>query len=68
MTLSFRAHPLFRLFVPPKIDPLVAAAQEATDAELAHLAKGDAHRIEHLRYEALTLVYGGTHPGELPLG
>lgn len=68
MTLSFRAHPLFRFFVPAKIDPLVAATQEASDAELAHLAKGDAHRIEHLRYEALTLIYGGTAPGALPLG
>jgi hypothetical protein len=60
MTLSFRAHPLFRLFVSsPKIEPIVAATQGASDAELAHIAEGDNHRIEHFRYEALTLIYGG---------
>jgi len=70
MTLSFRAHPLFRLFVAPgpKVDPLVAATQGASDAELAHLAEGEAHRVEHLRYEALTILYGGARHGELPLG
>jgi hypothetical protein len=60
MTLSFRAHPLFLLFVAsPKVEPLVAVTQGASDAELAHLAEGAAHRIEHFRHEALTLLYGG---------
>jgi hypothetical protein len=61
MTLSFRAHPLFRLFVSsPKVDPLVEVTLGATDAELAHLAAGDSHRIEHFRHAALALMYGGT--------
>src|SRR5262245_54356168 len=61
VTLSLRAHPLFRLFVAPRpiIEPLAAITQGASDAELAHLAAGEAHRIEHLRSEALTLIYGG---------
>jgi hypothetical protein len=70
MTLSLRTHPLFRLFVAPrsKIDPLAAITQGASDAELVHLAEGEAHLIEHRRYEALTLIYGGTRHGMLPLG
>ena len=69
MTLSFRAHPLFRLFVAsPKVEPLVAATQGASDVELAHLAAGGTHRIEHVRHEALTLIYGGARAGDLPLG
>jgi hypothetical protein len=61
MTLSFRAHPWFRLFAGPrpKLDPIVAATQGASDAELAHVAAGEPHRVEHLRYEAMTLIYGG---------
>ena len=40
MTRSFRAHPLYRLFVAsPKVEPLVALTQGASDTELAHLDK-----------------------------
>ncbi|HEY7030239.1 MAG TPA: hypothetical protein VH482_02880 [Thermomicrobiales bacterium] len=70
MTLSFRAHPLFRLFVAPRprIEPLLAVTQGASDAELAHIAAGEPHRVEHLRSEALTLLYGGARTAPLPLG
>ncbi|MEA2513844.1 MAG: hypothetical protein QOG89_2092 [Thermomicrobiales bacterium] len=69
MTVSFRAHPLVRLFVAPrpKIDPLEAATLGASDAELAHLAEGDLHRIDHLRHDAMMLLYGGTPETRLPL-
>jgi hypothetical protein len=70
VTLSFRTHPLFRLFVAPRpqIEPLAAITQGSSDTELAHLAAGEAHRIDHLRAEAMSLIYGGARSALLPLG
>jgi hypothetical protein len=66
---AFRAHPLVRLFVTrPKIDLIVAVTQGASDAELAQIAASEPHRVEHLRYEAVTLLYGGAKPARPALG
>ena len=68
MTVSFRSRSLFRLFAAPrpKVDAREAVTLGASDAELAHLAEGDLHRIDHLRHDALMLLYGGTPETRLP--
>lgn len=44
---------------PPRaLDPLPGA----TDAELAHLARGGGGDIDRARWDALVLMYGGRRP------